>query len=300
MSVVPGEPDPFEHTRMTLGEHLDELRRRVLRAALAVGIAFAAAWYFKDEIAELTLAPYREAAERLNADRAEALEERLRADPTLARELYFTSSDPASRELRPEERIDPRPILTGVGEGFFFALDLSLYAALLASSPFVLWQLWLFVAAGLYPHEKRGVRRYFPLSVLLFAAGAVFCFVLILPTGIYYLYRMLPLELARPQPRLSEYFSFVTTMTLAMGLVFQLPVVMVFLARFGLVEPSTYGRYRAHFVVAALAIAAVVTPGPDVFSQLMMAGPMLVLYEAGILVSRLVARPRHAGAPART
>ena len=91
---------------------------------------------------------------------------------------------------------------------------------------------------------------------------------------------------------LEQYFGFLSTMCLAMGVVFQLPIVMIFLSRIGIVDPRTYSKYRAHFLVGALFVAAILTPGPDCYSQILMTIPMLVLYEIGALIARFTAQPR--------
>jgi sec-independent protein translocase protein TatC len=203
---------------------------------------------------------------------------------------FFLSDDPADNRLR--SPMNEQPAMFGIGESFFFVLNNSLYFAFFFGSPFVLWQIWQFVGAGLYRHEKRAILKYFPASVLLFVAGVLFCFFLLIPTGMYYLVTALPPETVMPIIQLEKYTSFLTTLCLAMGAVFQLPILMIFAARLGLIEPSTYGKYRAHFLILALFVAAVITPGPDWISQLMMTAPMIVLYEIGIIVSKLSARPR--------
>ena len=282
--------DDLESTRMTLGEHLEELRRRVFKSVLVLAIAFGLAWWFKEDVARAMLWPYREAAAQINGELRERADRGLAADPSLPRTTFYLSQDASDPRLRHEFEESPHSF--GVTDTFFFALDNAIYFALLVGSPFVLWQLWQFVAAGLYRHEKRAVLRYFPFSVLLFLAGAAFCFLLVVPTGMYYLATTLPIEQVKQVIGINQYSSFLTTLCLAMGLVFQLPILMIFLARMGLVDPKTYSRFRGHFVVVALIVAAIVTPGPDWVSQVLMTAPMLLLYEIGILASRFGARPR--------
>lgn len=284
------EDDTLEGTRMTLGEHLEELRKRVFRSVVVLALAFGFAFYFSDPIAERVLWPWTKAVTLINADLVDQAEARIAEHPEIPRSQYFTSDDPANKELR--NRIDPRPNMFGIGDAFFFALNNSIYFALFIGSPYVLWQMWQFVAAGLYRHEKRAVSLYFPFSAFLFAAGVLFCYFLVVPVGMYALGTTLSIDLVKPMIGIEQYFSFLSTMCLAMGLVFQIPIVMVFLARIGIIEPATYSRYRPHFLVVALFIAALVTPGPDYYSQILMTIPMLVLYEAGILIARFSARPR--------
>jgi sec-independent protein translocase protein TatC len=280
-----------EETRMSLGEHLEELRKRLFRSVLVLSIAFGVAWFYKERIADWVLWPYRTAALQINETFVASAEaELLRPGTEKQRTDYFLSEDPNDKRLR--DPVDERPVMFGIGESFFFVLNNSLYFALVLGGPFVLWQMWQFVGAGLYKHEKRAILRYFPVSVLLFAAGVLFCFFLIIPTGMYYLATTLPQEMVSQMTQLEKYMSFLTTMCLAMGAVFQLPIVMIFASRLGLVEPATYSKYRPHFVVGALFVAAVITPGPDWVSQVLMTAPMLVLYEVGIIAAKISARPR--------
>src|SRR6185436_2030871 len=112
------------------------------------------------------------------------------------------------------------------------------------------------------------------------------------PVGLFYLATTMSLDKIRPMLGLGQYFDFLSTMCLSMGLVFQLPIVMIFLSRIGIVDPRTYSKYRGHFLIAALFVAALLTPGPDWYSQVLMTIPMLVLYEIGIVIARLSAKPR--------
>ena len=283
--------EPLEETRRSLGDHLEELRKRLFRSVLVLTIAFGIAWWFKEDIAEGMLWPYRTAAQQINADILQQHEEELaRPGNTHRRSDFFLSDEPGDKRLR--DPVEERPVMFGIGESFFFVLNNSMYFALFLGSPFVLWQVWQFVGAGLYRHEKRAILKYFPASVLLFLIGITFCFFLIIPTGMYYLATTLSLEKVKPMLQLEKYTSFLTTMCLAMGAVFQLPIVMIFASRLGLIEPSTYSKYRPHFVVCALFVAAILTPGPDWISQVLMTAPMIVLYEIGIIVAKLGAKPR--------
>jgi Tat protein translocase TatC len=282
--------DPLEHTRMSLGAHLEELRKRLTRSIVALIVALVAAWCFKEDLLQYVMWPWHTAVGRINADLVERSEEALRTDPAKRREDYFLTAEPADRRLR--NPVDERLSAFGVGDSFFVALNVSLYVAAFLAGPYVLWELWQFIAAGLYPHEKRLVRLYFPLSVALFVAGAAFCFFLIVPSGLYFLSTTLPVELVKPQLGLEKYFEFLSMMCLAVGATFQLPIVMVFFSSIGLIDPKSYGRWRKHFIVIALFVAAVITPSPDAYTQLLTTAPMLMLYEIGIWIARWRAKPR--------
>lgn len=281
---VEQEEDPLAGSRMTLGEHLEELRKRILRALLAVGIAFCIGWFFQEPFSDVVLRPYRQAVAMLNEYWVAESEALLEANPSEARSTYFTSDEPGNQVLR--GMLDTRLLMTGPGEGFFFVVKIALYFALFAGSPFVLWQVWQFIGAGLYRDERRSIVRYFPASLLLFLVGVLFGYFGMVPYAMYYLGRSVPLELARPDIRLEEYFAFLSSLSLALGAVFQLPIVMLFTVRLGIVEVATLARYRGHFVLLAFVVAAILTP-PDPVTQLLMAVPMVALFELGLLLARI-------------
>ncbi len=283
--------DPFGHTRMTLGEHLQELRVRLFRGVLALAIAFAAAWFFQQKLLKVAIWPYERAMVMLEArsvDQAEAL---LAADETRARTDFFVTADPADKRLL---GFDKRLVVIKPSESFVFILRICFYAALVVGGPIVLWQMWQFISAGLYPREKRVVFSYFPYSLLCFASGISFGYFLAVPYGMYFLNILVPIEVARPSITVDAFMGFMFTLCVAFGFVFQLPLVMTFLARTGLVTPASMSHYRGHFIVVAFIVAAVLTP-PDPYTQCMMAVPLCVLYEVGIWTSRAIVR-RHAQA----
>lgn len=284
------DKDPIESTRMSLGEHLEELRKRLFKSVIVLVIAFGAAWWFKEDLADFLLRPWRDAVGQINTELTERYVKDLEAHPGTPRTKYFVTDDAADLRLR--DPVVPSLQAFNIGDGFFFALNISMYCAAFFAGPFVLWQIWQFIAAGLYRHEKRAVTLYFPFSLLLFLFGVVFCYVWVIPIGIYYLAVTMPLDQVRPMFGAGAYFDFLSTMCLAMGAVFQLPLLMIFLSSLGLVEPRTYAKYRGHFLVLALFVAGVITPGPDWYSQVLMTAPMYVLYEIGILIARWRAKPR--------
>lgn len=284
------DDDGLGSGRMSLSEHLNELRKRLFLSVAALAVCFGIAWWFKDDLTASLMWPWRSAVARINADRVAAHELELAAHPELARSRYFTSDDPENKELKEDEKVDDRLVTVALGESFFFALNVALYCSICGAAPFVLYQIWAFVAAGLYRHEKRAILKYFPFSVLLFGIGVYFCYRWVIPVGMYFLATTLPSDQVKPQVTLDNYFSFLSTMCLAMGCVFQLPLVILFLSRLGIVDPHTWGKYRGHFLIGALFVAAVVTPGPDYYSQILMTIPMVILYEIGILLAKLTGK----------
>lgn len=280
--------DPFRETRMSLGEHLEELRSRLFKGLAAVFIAFLVAWAFKETVATMVLRPYHQAMTMLETHWVAEAEQVLVDDPARPRTDFFQSTDPADQRLA---RFDKRPQATGAGESFFFLLRICLYFAVFVGSPVLLYQMWRFVSAGLYKGERRAVSRYFPVSLLLFVVGVLFGYFVMVPYAMYFLNRSVPLTLVVPDIKLESFLGFLSSLCLAFGAVFQLPVIMTFLGATGIVDPADMGRYRSHFIIGAFVIAAVLTP-PDPFTQLMMGIPLIVLYEIGIWSARIALRAR--------
>lgn len=203
--------------------------------------------------------------------------------------------------LMPLARLQPAETLvigTGVTEAFFTKLKVALIAAVFLSSPVIFYQTWRFVAPGLYESEKRVAVPFALVASFFFVLGASFCYTLVFPVGFrFFLDEYASIGVA-PNIRVSEYLSFAARMLLAFGVTFELPVVTFFLARVGVVTHRTLMGWARYAVVAIFVMAAVLTPGPDIASQLLMAAPLLVLYAVSILVAFLVARPAPAPVPA--
>ncbi|GBD07695.1 Sec-independent protein translocase protein TatC [bacterium HR21] len=166
-----------------------------------------------------------------------------------------------------------------------------LVAGLIVGMPFALYQLWRFVAPGLYAHERRWVRQLTLWTSLCFLLGVAFAYWVLLP-GMLRFAAGFSSEHIRTIVDVTEYYGFVTTTLLVMGVVFELPVLLALLAWVGIVRAEFLRRYRRHAIVLILIIAAVLTPTPDPVNQLIFAFPLWVLYELGILVVRLIERRR--------
>jgi sec-independent protein translocase protein TatC len=192
--------------------------------------------------------------------------------------------------VAPLAAIDTQMQVLSPMEMFMAYLKLGLLAGVFVASPFVLWQVWLFVAPGLYAHEKRWVIPFVVLGSLFFVSGAAFAFYIVLPLGFQYLVKMLP-SMVQANYRVEEYISLVISMLLAFGLVFELPLVMWILSAAGIVSPQSYSRIRKYWIVIAFIVAGVLTP-PDPLSQIFMAVPLLVFFELGVFGARMLYR-RH-------
>jgi len=222
-----------------------ELRNRLIRSLIAIGIVFCCLFPF-------------------------------------ASDIYDILAYPMMRAL-PE---GTKMIATGVVAPFFIPMKITVMVALLIVLPYVLYQAWAFVAPGLYIHEKKVVLPLIIVSTLLFLAGIAFCYVVVFGMAFSFIYMHAP-ESISVAPDIENYLNFVLGMFLAFGITFEVPVVLVILVKTGLVSVEKLKEIRRYFIVGAFVVAAVVTP-PDVISQIMLAVPLCLLYEAGILAARFV------------
>ena len=179
-------------------------------------------------------------------------------------------------------------IATEVASPFLTPVKLAFFVALFVAMPFVLYQLWAFVAPGLYRHEKRLAAPILVSAVLLFYLGCAFAYFLVLPAVFSFMTAVAPAGVA-VMPDIGHYLDFVLMLFLAFGLCFELPVVLVILVALGMVTPEQLAGSRRYAIVGAFVVAAVLTP-PDVLSQTMLALPMCLLYEIGIWGSRTLVR----------
>lgn len=321
------DDDPFAATRMSLGDHIEELRSRLWKALAGFGVALVVGFFLSPELLRFIAGPVDAALAKFHQRRIDRLLERLReGDPQLRDanqprdvELLLPAHRLAQILGLPQEKVElewtPLPVrirpmdwalLTGeatrlvqrppslmsltITEPFTVYFKVSAYCGIVLASPWIFYQLWLFVAAGLYPHEKRLLHINLPLSIGLFLGGIALCEFIVLPTGVDYLLSFNDWLGYEPEPRLSDWLNFALLMPLVFGLAFQTPLVMVFLERIGLFSVEGYRRNRrlAMFLLAVL--AAVMSVTPDYFNMLALAVPLWGLYEVGILLCRRPAR----------
>ena len=179
-------------------------------------------------------------------------------------------------------------IATEVASPFLTPLKLAFFVAVFATMPVILYQLWAFVAPGLYRHEKRLATPILVSSVVLFYVGCAFAYFFVLPAVFAFMTAIAP-EGVSVMPDIGKYLDFVLVLFLSFGLCFEVPVVLVILVALGVVTPAQLAEGRRYAIVGAFVIAAVLTP-PDILSQVMLAVPMCLLYELGIVGARTVAR----------
>ncbi len=238
--------DELEGTEQPFVSHLIELRDRLVRALIAVGVVFAALclWPGPAGLYDLMAAP-------------------------------LVAHLPKGATL----------IATNVISPFIVPLKITMMAAFLISLPVVLYQLWAFVAPGLYSHEKKLVLPLVVSSTLLFIAGVAFCYFFVFGQVFAFIQGFAPKSITAA-PDIEAYLSFVLSMFIAFGATFEVPVAVVVLTRMGIVTVEKLIAWRGYFIVAAFVVAAIITP-PDVVSQLSLAIPMCLLYEVGIWAARL-------------
>ena len=179
-------------------------------------------------------------------------------------------------------------------EGFFFYLKLSLVCGIILASPVIFLQIWRFIAPGLYKHEKSVLLPFTLVSTLCFIGGAAFGYFVVFPPAFSFFVGYSS-EILAPMPGVSEYFSLALRLLIAFGLIFELPVLMVFLAKMGMVNGGFLKKHRKYSIIFAFVIAAILTPTPDVVNQLLMAGPLIVLYEISIIAVAVFAKKTFRG-----
>jgi sec-independent protein translocase protein TatC len=245
-SPPPGDKrDELEGTEAPFVSHLVELRDRLIRAVIAIAIAFAA------------LAIYHGPSG-----------------------LYDLLAAPLVAHLPKGATL----IATNVISPILVPLKITLMGAFMLALPVVLYQVWAFVAPGLYSHEKRLVLPLVISSTLLFVAGVAFCYFLVIPGMSKFIQAFAPASITAA-PDIEQYFGFVLTLFLVFGIAFEVPIAVIVLARIGVVTIEQLRKFRGYFIVASFIVAAVVTP-PDVISQLALAIPMCILYEIGIVAAQ--------------
>jgi sec-independent protein translocase protein TatC len=171
---------------------------------------------------------------------------------------------------------------------------LALVCGVLLASPVIFYQIWKFVAPGLYAHEKKVVLPFSLLSTFCFLGGAAFGYFVVFPPAFKFLAGY-STDYLKPVPAVAEYFSLALRLLIAFGVVFELPIFMVLLAKIGVVDVAFLNRHRKYAVLFAFVIAAIVTPTPDVVNQMLMAIPLMILYEISIGAIWLFGRKRFAG-----
>jgi sec-independent protein translocase protein TatC len=194
---------------------------------------------------------------------------------------------------RPVQASGHNLVFLALTEAFWVQMKVAVIVGLFLAAPAILWQIWAFVAPGLHQHEKKYAAPFVIIGSLLFIGGGAFSLKIVTPYAIHFL-----LSYSRPglQPMISigNYIDFLLKFTVAFGLVFELPLAITLLARMGVVTPAALAKNRKYAILGSFVAAAILTPTPDAFNQALMAGPLIILYEVGIVCARLFGRRRKA------
>lgn len=247
--TITQEEQDEEFAEMTLLEHLEELRNRVLRAIIAIFLGTLACVPLSKEIFNYLMLPLFESLPK-----------------------------------------DSKMIYTSPHEAFFVYLKMALIAGIFLTLPFSFYQIWLFVKPGLYPEERKYIIPISICSALLFIAGGLFGYFVIFPYAYTFFMSFSDMHIS-PMISMKEGLSFAIRILIAFGLVFELPLVIFFLARLGVVTSNALKKYRKYAILIAFIVAAILTP-PDAVTQVLMAGPLIILYEVGIWIAFLFGKEK--------
>ena len=244
------EQEPVEDHKMSLTEHLIELRKSLTRSLIALGIGFGVCYYYKDFIFNIVTRPLTR---------------------VLPKNSYL--------------------IYTGLTEAFFTYMKVAFFASLIITCPYILYQIWKFIAPALHSREKKYVVPFVISSTFLFISGVCFGYFVALPPAFeffvsfnnQYLQAMLSFK---------DYLSLFVTFLLGFGISFELPIFIFFLTKLGIVNAAMLSKQRRYAILIIFIVAAILTPSPDALSQVLMAIPLMFLYEVSIFVSRFAGKKK--------
>lgn len=232
--------------------HLEELRKRLVVCAIAIGAGFVVSYIFSKQLFHLLILPL-------------------------------------TKVLPPESTL----IFTSLPEMFIAYIKVALIAGVILAVPVIFYELWMFLAPALYQREKRYLVPFVLFSSILFVAGSMFGYAIVFPYGFQF-FISFATEDIKALPSVKQYFSFAIRLLLAFGIVFELPVVVFFMTKIGLINPESMKKFRKFAILGAFMLSAILTP-PDVATQIMMALPLIILYEVSIMISKGAYRKKKEG-----
>jgi sec-independent protein translocase protein TatC len=260
-AAAPPDPKPVEEeAKLTFWDHLRELRKRILLSLYGLLVGMLAIGAFVERLVDQLMAPVRLAL------------------PAGSQKLVYTSA------------IEPMMVY----------IKVAIYGGVFVAAPWILYQLWQFIAPGLYKKEKRVVVPFLFWGTLLFYGGAWFCYRLVMPAAFPAMLAIASDSTLTPMLSISEQLGLVMAMLLGFGVVFEVPVIIAFLSMVGLVSVEFLTRYRRHAIVVNTLLAAVITPTGDPLNLAMMAVPMCLFYEVGIILARILGKKKVAEPAATT
>ncbi len=324
-------PDPENEVKLTLWDHLRELRKRVLLAAYGLVVGMAAVGYWVGPLVDKLMAPVLDALKPAVMPEAAKLVLRAAAQapgvaPTSQAALRECADQPIVSEVAKQvlaalasakgvaapladalEQCAAMPsvvepakklIYTSAIEPMMVYIKVAMYGGIFAAAPWILYQLWQFIAPGLYKKERRVVVPFLFFGTLLFYAGAAFCFFLVMPAAFPAMLQFASSGTMVPMLSISEQLSLVMAMLLGFGVVFEVPVIIAFLSMIGLVTADWLAKYRRYAIIVNVVAAAIITPTGDPLNLALMAVPMIVFYEVGIILARLLGKKKPAAVAA--
>jgi sec-independent protein translocase protein TatC len=254
--------------KMPFLSHLEELRRRLIVSLIAIGVGFGITFNFSEEILALL-------------------------KRVLTTTFAFQKAPPY---LVMTSKAPPDLVFLAPAEAFWAHIKIGFLAGLILATPVILFEVWRFVSPGLLERERRFALPFVILGTIFFFFGLLFCYFLVLPFAMSFLLTY-KTEHLTPMLSIGLFIDFTVKFMLAFGLIFQLPLLITLAARLGLVTSKFLAGNRKYAVLANFVVAAILTPTPDVFNQLLMAGPLCLLYEVGIWAAKLVEKTRRSPTP---
>ncbi len=246
--------------KMSLISHLEDLRKRIVVSLLSLLVTFVVAFNFSEEIFGVLMFPLRYS-------------------------LDFSVTGMYFQFIPTDKLHSTKLVFLEPAEAFWMNMKVAFVAAIVISLPVIFHQLWKFISPGLQQNEKKYVFPFVISTTALFLIGASFCFVIVLPFALSFLLSYKVGDFLMPMLSVGKYVDFCLKFIVAFGAIFELPILLIFLTRIGLVSTATLKRNRRMAIVLAFVAGAVLTPTPDAFNQTLMAVPIILLYELGILLS---------------
>jgi len=258
-----------ETKMMSFLGHLGELRKKITVSLIATCVTFMVSFNYSEQLLESLMFPLR-----------------YTLDFSVTKMyMYFIPQDKLH---------NTKLVFLAPAEGFWMNMKIAMVAALILALPVIFQQLWSFISPGLHGKEKKYVVPFVLTATGLFLVGGAFCFFIVLPFAMGFLLTYKVGDFMMPLLSVGQYVDFCLKFILAFGAVFELPIIILFATRMGLITTQTLAKNRRYAVLIAFIVAAILTPTPDVFNQTLMAVPMIILYEVGILAARIFVRRKDA------
>jgi sec-independent protein translocase protein TatC len=249
--------------------HLGDLRKKITVSLIATCVAFMVSFNYSEQLLESLMFPLR-----------------YTLDFSVTKMyMYFIPQDKLH---------NTKLVFLAPAEGFWMNMKIAMVAALILALPVIFQQLWSFISPGLHGKEKKYVVPFVITATGLFLVGGAFCFFIVLPFAMGFLLTYKVGDFMMPLLSVGQYVDFCLKFILAFGAVFELPIIILFATRMGLITTQTLAKNRRYAVLIAFIVAAILTPTPDIFNQTLMAVPMIILYEVGIIAARVFVRRKDA------